>query len=382
MYYEFKSDFRSHNTHRHVSLVKGSTRTPGYLIYAIPHRRACNVFGHVSVWQNTWQSHREFHVTLNIGDGFRTPKALFVTRRECATYYRIDLNNTSIAGYTTVQFARERDTAHMKTMCTRGAVSYHVLQVCHRYADAFIRYLCTFSTIVAWPTGGTTVYGGSERPILGLSLMTRNPKTAKSMRISGHSRTSRTRRVPRRLQTSPGSSSMNDKFHVSFHDILRDIASNFSSAETFLPSKVLVRGASKERQNDKLYDGRCMLAKGSLAVDPRQFLFISMTKTITFWLPFEQDGPLYTIEVQAERWDEQSVFDCLFRPPTKRVDDDQVCYNGGSLQRYRMVWTAGRLKAVKNPESYHDSTPPAAGAFTHMADMFAAYITSINRLLC
>ena len=168
---------------------------------------------------------------------------------------------------------------------------------------------------------------------------------------------------------------MNDKkCHVSFHDILRDIASNFASAETFLPSKVLIRGASVEKQNDKLYDGRCMLANGSLAVDPRQSLFVNMTKTITFWLPFEQDGPLYTIEVQAERWDDAWLFDCLFRPPTRRIDDDQVCYNGGSLQRYRMVWTAGRLKAMKNPESYHDSNPPAPGAFTHMVDMFVYHV--------
>ena len=231
----------------------------------------------------------------------------------------------------------------------------------------------------------TTVHGGSlsKRPIRGSSLITRNPRKAKSMEISGTRLMSRTRRDSWTGLTLSSDSPMNDKkFHVSFHDILRDIACNFSSGETFLPSKVLIRGASVEKQNDKLYDGRCMLAKGNFAVDPRQFLFLNMTKTITFWLPFEQDGPLYTIEVQADRWDGQWQFDCLFRPPARRVDDDKVvCYNGGSLQRYRMVWTAGRLKAVKNPEAYNDSEPPnLPGAFTHMADMFAAYITSTNRL--
>ena len=163
-----------------------------------------------------------------------------------------------------------------------------------------------------------------------------------------------------------------------FDRMLWDV-SKFCSPATCMPRRAVIRAPSEDSyQADMLVEKDFMVAKTGvpLALDPKQFIFIRLTGLLSFWFPFQQDGPVRRIAVYAEQWNSNRQFDCIFSPPIFRDASQTVCYNGGTMQTFRLICKSGKIVAVRTAEGYKTGVSPPQSTLDTMADTFLAYVQS------
>ena len=163
-----------------------------------------------------------------------------------------------------------------------------------------------------------------------------------------------------------------------FDRMLWDV-SKFRSPATCMPRRAVIRTPSEDSsQADMLVEKDLMVAKTGvpLALDPKQFIFIKFTGLLSFWFPVQQDGPVRRIAVYADKWNSDRSFDCIFCPPVFRDESQTVCYNGGTMQTFRLICKSGKIVAVRTNEGYITGAPPPQSTLDTMADTFSAYIQS------
>ena len=159
-----------------------------------------------------------------------------------------------------------------------------------------------------------------------------------------------------------------------FDRMLWDV-SKFRSPATCMPRHAVIRAPSEHSsQADMLVENDFMVAKPGvpLALDPKQLIFIKFTGLLSFWFPLQQDGPVRRNAVYADKWNSNTSFDCIFYPPVFRDESQTVCYNGGTMQTFRLICKSGKIVAVRTDEGYITGAPPPQSTLNTMADTFSA----------
>lgn len=162
-----------------------------------------------------------------------------------------------------------------------------------------------------------------------------------------------------------------------FDRMLWDV-SKFCSPADWVPKHAIIKSPSEESPHDMLVERESMVGKSGLelALDPRQFIFVKFTNMLSFWFPFQQDGPVRRIAVYADKWNSGRAFDCIVCPPIFRDASKTICYNGGITHTFRVICKDRKYVAINTSAGHQVAVPSTRDTFETMAETFLAYVQS------